>query len=99
MSEEILSEFTEELIKRNESYPRDLVEKYRKLGLSDSEMATALLARSALKNPGVPPSAFQKSEQRVAEQAQKASQQKGTASPKSGLKKTFQKFLRKDGQK
>lgn len=67
MSEETLSEFVDELTRRNEPLPRDLIEKYAKKGLAASEMASALLARAALNAPDAPPSALELSEKRLAE--------------------------------
>ena len=94
MSEEILSEFTEELIKRSESVPKDLIEKYTKLGLSESEIASALLARSAVKGPTAPQSAVEKSEGRLNELVARASERadEGSAVRTSLLSKLVQTF-------
>jgi len=65
MSEEILSEFIEELNKRSEPAPRDLIEKYARKGLPASEMAAAAMARAALLGPEVPDAAFERSAGRI----------------------------------
>jgi len=72
MSEETLSEFIEELIKRGEPVPRDLIEKYKGKDVPPSELAGSMLARAALKGPDAPSSALQNSERRVSEAAEKA---------------------------
>ncbi|GEM_PF-5102565 len=71
MSEETLSEFIEELSKRNEPVPRDLIEKYARKGLPVSDMAAAAMAQAALRGPDVPMSAYQDSVRRVYEMAQR----------------------------
>ena len=80
MCEEILSEFTEELTKRSEPVPHDLIKKYVELGVPESEIAAALLARSALSNPEVPQSAVESSEHRV----EGLAQQSGTRPAEGG---------------
>lgn len=69
MSEEKISELTRELTERGEPMPQDLIKKYRDQGVPDSEIATALLARSALAGPSVPESALEKSQRRISELA------------------------------
>lgn len=72
MSEEILSEFIDELSKRSDPLPRDLIEKYRRLGLPDSEIAAATMARAALLGPQVPEAAFEKSAGRIVDLTENA---------------------------
>ena len=67
MSEEILSEFTDELAKRSEPVPHDLIKKYKERGLPESEIAAALLARSALSHPEAPQSAMENSFRKIEE--------------------------------
>lgn len=76
MSEEILSEFTEELARRKEPIPQDLINKYKERGLPESEIAAALLARSALTHPEVPQSAMENSARKIEELSRKASSRK-----------------------
>ena len=73
MSEEILSEFTEELAKRKEPVPQDLIKKYKDRGLPESEIAAALLARSALSHPDVPQSAMENSARKIEELSRRSS--------------------------
>jgi len=84
MSDETLSEFIEELKKREELVPRDLIEKYARMGLPASEMAAAAMAQAALRGPDVPASAFEKSARRIRELAERASHQTGR-SPRLAL--------------
>ena len=76
MSEEILSEFIEELSKRTEPAPRDLFEKYAQRGLPASEMAAAAMAQAALRGAEVPESAFEKSARMVGELTEQAARQR-----------------------
>lgn len=93
MSEEILSEFTEELARRKEPVPQDLIKKYKELGLPESEIATALLARSALSHPEVPLSAMEKSARKIEELSKRSSRPK--PSDKPGFKGKIKRMLGK----
>lgn len=90
MSEEILSEFTEELAKRKEPVPQDLIKKYVERGLPESVIATALLARSALTHPEVPQSAMENSARKIEELSRQASDEKAA---KPGLKDRIKRTL------
>ena len=76
MCEETLSEFIEELSKREEPVPRDLIEKYARMGLPASEMAAATMAQAALRGPDVPASAFENSARKVYELAERTARQR-----------------------
>jgi hypothetical protein len=79
--------------------PRDLIEKYAGKGLSASEMATALLARAALKGPEAPPSAVEVSEKRLAELIErmgaKSAKKNECRSPEGRVRKALDRILRK----
>ncbi|HET6452972.1 MAG TPA: hypothetical protein VFI02_01085 [Armatimonadota bacterium] len=92
MSEEILSEFTEELAKRKEPVPLDLIEKYKKLGLPESEIAASLLARSALSHPEVPQSAMENSARKIEELSKRSSRPEAK---KPGLRDRIKRKLGK----
>lgn len=66
MSEEMLAKFTEELMERDDPVPTDLIRKYKELGLPESEIATALMARASLAQD-VPDSALENSRNRIGE--------------------------------
>lgn len=72
MCEETQSEFIEELIKRGEAVPRDLIEKYREKGVPPSDLAASILARDALNRPDPPASALENSGRRVSEAVEQA---------------------------
>jgi len=94
MCEEILSEFTEELTKRDEPVPHDLIKKYTELGLPESEIAAVLLARSALSNPEAPQSAVENSKLRIDELAQREHAEQG-ASAGASLPSRFWQAIRR----
>ena len=91
MSEEILSEFIEELARRKEPVPQDLIKKYKELGLPESEIAAALLARSALSHPEVPQSAMENSARKIEELSKRSSRPK--PSDKPGLRDRIKRKL------
>lgn len=95
MSEEILSEFIEELSKRNEPAPRDLFEKYEKLGLPASEMAAAAMAQAALRSPEVPASGFERSARRVREVTGRMAAQPAPVEPRLTVGDRIARFLRR----
>lgn len=96
MSEETLSEFIEELSKREEPVPRDLIEKYAKMGLSASDMAAATMAQAALRGPDVPASAYENSARRLSEMAERQARQAPEAppSPAERIARALRRFLR-----
>jgi len=61
-----------------------LVDKYKRLGLPESEMATALLARSALTHPEVPQSAMEKSARRIEELSKRSAGRGKSQKPSLG---------------
>jgi len=70
-----------------------LIKKYKERGLPESEIAAALLARSALSHPEVPQSAMENSARKIEELSKRAS-----ASPeakKPGLKDRIRRKLGK----
>ena len=93
MSEEILSEFTEELAKRKEPVPQDLIKKYVERGLPESVIAAALLARSALTHPEVPQSAMENSARKIEELSKRSST--GPKAAKPGVRGKIRKMLGK----
>jgi len=95
MSEEMLSEFTRELIESDEPFPQDLVKKYIALGVPESEIAAVLLARSALTSPEVPLSAMQESERRIGELVHQAASKPDSAPKDSGIKRTVRRIFRR----
>ena len=95
MSEEILSEFTRELMESDDPAPRDLVKKYIKLGVPESEIAAVLLARSALGSPEVPLSAMEESERRINELVRQAASKPAPSSADSGIKGRVRKLFRR----
>jgi len=95
MSEEILSEFTRELIECDEPFPEDLVKKYITLGVPEPEIAAALLARSALTSPEVPLAAMQESERRIGELVHQAASRPADAPRESRAKRAVRRLFRK----
>ncbi len=95
MSEEILSEFIEELSKRNDPAPRDLFDKYEKMGLPASEMAAAAMAHAALRCPPVPSDAYEKSARRMREITGRMQAQPGPAAPRLTAGDRLARFLRR----
>lgn len=95
MSEEILSEFIEELSKRNEPAPRDLFEKYERKGLPASEMAAAAMAHAAILGPSVPAAAYERSAQRMREITGRMQAQPGPAEPRLTIGDRLARFLRR----
>ena len=96
MSEEMLSEFIRELSERPEPYPEDLVKKYLAAGVSDGDIAAALLARSALSSPEVPASAMAESERRIEELIRQAGSRPSRSGADAGLKGKVRKLFRKE---
>lgn len=96
MSEETLSEFIEELSKRNEPAPRDLFEKYERRGLAASEMAAAAMAQSALRGAEVPESAFERSARKVCEMREQADRERELeAQRKPSLRERIARSIRR----
>lgn len=85
MSEEKISEFIRELAERTDPLPKDLIKKYRDQGVSEGEIAAALLARTALAGPDAPESALEKSQRRVAEMAAQSAAKPSTRGANTGL--------------
>lgn len=67
-----ISEFSEELTKRAEPMPQDLIKKYRDQGVPESEIAAAILARQALAGPLAPDAALERSQRRISEMARQS---------------------------
>lgn len=86
MSEETLSEFIEELSKRDDPAPRDLIEKYSRLGLSAGDMAAATMARAALREPEVPESAYEESMRKIREMAERRAAEAPQPPPSLGAR-------------
>jgi hypothetical protein len=96
MCEETLSEFIDELTKRDDPFPRDLIRKYADKGLPQSEMAAALLARSALRSPRDVSAALEASEQQVSEMVRQAYSRGGVTPPgRAGLAGGLRQALRR----
>ena len=102
MSEEKISEFTRELTERGEPMPQDLIKKYRDLGVPESEIAAALLARQALAGPSVPDSALEKSKRRISELTKQSAARASNQAARSGLgariSQAVRRFLRIGGR-